>query len=78
MGAILPVDTTGAIGIGQRFAGAAGYLNVPNSAAGPLNFPEDGQYTLSAWVMTEVLDKDYHFIVSKGNEQYGIQINKSN
>ena len=78
MGAVLPFDTTGAIGLAQRFAGAAGYLTVPNSAAGPLNFPEDGQYTLSAWVMTETLDKDYHFIVSKGNEQYGLQINKSN
>ena len=78
MGAILPFDTAGYIGLAQRFDGAAGYLNVPNSAAGVLNFPEDGYYSLSAWVMTETLNNDFHFIVSKGNESYGLQINKSN
>jgi hypothetical protein len=78
MGAIAPFDTAGYIGTAQRFSGVAGYFIVPNSADGALNFPESGFYTVSAWVMTAALDKDFHIIVSKGNEQYGLQINKSN
>jgi Concanavalin A-like lectin/glucanases superfamily/Domain of unknown function (DUF2341) len=73
-----PFDTTGYIGKAQYFDGASGYLEMVNTAGGVLNFPEDGYYTISAWVYAEVLENDYQFIVSKGNEQYGLQINKSN
>jgi hypothetical protein len=78
LGATHPVDTAGYIGKAQYFDGASGYLEAANTAGSILNFPEDGIYTVSAWVCAEVLDYNYRFIVSKGNEQYGMQINKAN
>jgi Domain of unknown function (DUF2341). len=69
---------TGIAGNGQAFDGQSSYITISNSASGKLNFPENGIYTLSAWVYAGVLDNNYHFIVSKGNEQYGLQVDNSN
>jgi hypothetical protein len=73
-----PFDTTGYIGKAQYFDGVSGYLEMANTSVGKLDFPEDGYYTISAWVNADALINDYQFMVSKGNEQYGLQINKSN
>ncbi len=54
----------------------SGYIEIPNSAQGKIDFGENGTFTLSAWVKTEELDSLFHDIVSKGNFQYGLQINK--
>ena len=68
----------GMCGPSQRFDGKSNYIVISNTASGTLNFPEDGIYSVSAWVSAEVLDGDYHSIISKGNQQYGLQLSKDN
>jgi hypothetical protein len=70
--------TSGEIGGAQRFDGASNYIVLSNTANSKLNFPQHGNYSVSAWVYTESLDVDYHSIVSKSNQQYGLQLNKDN
>ena len=69
---------SGAIGGAQRFDGATNYIIMSNTANSKLDFPQNGRYTVSAWVYTEALDADYHSIISKSNQQYGLQLNKDN
>ncbi len=68
-------DVIGAIGFAQSLNGQNQYLRIPQSASGPLNFGEDGCYTISAWVRSDVLDDKFHSIVSKGDNQYQLQLN---
>jgi biopolymer transport protein ExbB len=68
----------GAIGLAQKFDGATGYIRFPNTAASGLNFPAKGHYTLSAWVYAQSLDSAFHQILSKGDQQYGLQIHNTN
>jgi hypothetical protein len=64
----------GSIGIGQDFQGDSSYIMMPGTAAGKLDFPENGVYSLSAWVYTDTLDSLYQTIISKGDEQYNLEI----
>ncbi|NLE02646.1 MAG: DUF2341 domain-containing protein [Fibrobacter sp.] len=68
----------GVIGHAQYFNGTSSYMVLPNTASGPLNFTEDSKYSIAAWVKPSLLDSSFHTIVSKGNYQYGMQINRSN
>jgi hypothetical protein len=43
---------------------------MPKTSNSKLNFPENGYYTVSAWVLLDTLDGKSHCIVSKGYEQY--------
>jgi hypothetical protein len=61
-------------GLAQRFDGASQYIVLSNTASSALNFAENGYYSISAWVYAEALDNDFHSIVSKGNQQYGLQL----
>ncbi|NLG15787.1 MAG: DUF2341 domain-containing protein [Fibrobacter sp.] len=63
------------IGKGLRFADSA-YIKIPNSAEGALSYPEEGTFTLSAWVYTDKIDTLYQEIISKSNFQYGLQMNR--
>lgn len=65
-----PAVAEGAIGDCRLFDGKSDFITMPNTAAGKLNFPESGQYTVSAWVLLDTLDGASHCIVSKGYEQY--------
>jgi Domain of unknown function (DUF2341). len=69
---------TGVIGIAQEFNGSTGYIAVPNTASSRLNFPENGAYTLSAWVYADSFDYGHHQILSKGDRQYGLQLHNNN
>jgi hypothetical protein len=69
---------SGMIGTAQRFNGNSSYVTMLNSAAGKLNFPENGDYTVSAWINANALDGRYHGIVYKSNFQYGLQIRPEN
>jgi len=40
------------------------------TAGSTLNFPENGYYTVSAWVYSDTLDDKWHLIVGKSNRQY--------
>jgi hypothetical protein len=64
----------GMCGLAQRFDGASQYIVLSNTASSALNFAENGYYSISAWVYAEALDNDFHSIVSKGNQQYGLQL----
>jgi hypothetical protein len=71
-------SASGAIGGAQMFDGATNYIVMSNTADGKLNFPQGGRYSVSAWVYDESLDGGYHCIVSKSNQQYGLQVNNQN
>ena len=71
-------DVSGATGKAQGFNGSSSYISVPNTAAGMLDFPENGSYGFSAWVYADTLDGQYHMILSKGDNQYGMQIHNIN
>ncbi|MBN1575649.1 MAG: DUF2341 domain-containing protein [Chitinispirillaceae bacterium] len=65
-----PPITEGLIGNCRSFDASGNYITMPNTGAGRLNFPQNGTYTVSAWVTTDTLDGLSHVIVSKGNVQY--------
>jgi hypothetical protein len=65
-----PQVAEGIIGNCRVFDGNRDFITMPNTANGKLNFPEGGNYTISAWVSLDTLDSASHCIVSKGYEQY--------
>jgi hypothetical protein len=65
-----PQTATGMIGNCRRFNGSADFITMPNTAGGKLNFPEDGNFTVSAWVFIDAFGDIPQLIVSKGYEQY--------
>lgn len=65
-----PVVTEGIIGNARHFNGVNSFITMPNTAKSKINFPRNGQYTVSAWVYVESPDSLSHVIVSKGNTQY--------
>jgi hypothetical protein len=67
-------SVAGIAGNARAFDGISSYITMPNTANGKLNFPEDGYYTVSAWVLADTLDNFSHLIVSKGYEQYYLRI----
>ena len=76
--ASIPVQ--GAIGIAREFDGVSNGIQMKGTASGRLNFPENGYYTVSAWVYSDTLDDKWHLIVGKSNGQYYLkqQINSRN
>ncbi len=69
---------TGRIGKARNFDGISNYITMPSTADSKLNFPENGIYTISAWVYIDTLDSRYQEIVSKSNQLYGLQVSESN
>jgi hypothetical protein len=65
-----PQVTGGAVGNCRLFDGVNDYITMPNTADGKLNFPENGRYTISVWVMADTLSDPPQTIVSKGRFQY--------
>jgi hypothetical protein len=64
----------GAIGYGRLFDGDSGFISMPNTASGKLNFSENDTFTLSAWVYADTLDNVYRTIATKGYQQYFLQL----
>ena len=54
----------------QDFDGKSSWIHIKGTANNTLNFPENGRYTVSAWVYSDTLDDKWHLIVGKSNEQY--------
>jgi len=73
---ITPVE--GIIGSAQRFNGLSGYIDMQGTASGPLNFPRNGTYAISAWANIDTLDGQYRTIVSKGDFQYNLEVVQDN
>jgi hypothetical protein len=70
----LVAGASGEIGQCQRFNGTSSFVTMPGTAASKLNFPEQGIYSVSAWVNTAMLDGQFHTFASKGDNQYNLQI----
>jgi hypothetical protein len=68
----------GAVGMAQMFDGKSSLIRVSGPGADKLNFPENGAFSVSAWVQTNVLDSVFHGVVYKSNEQYGLQMRPKN
>jgi hypothetical protein len=80
-----PEDTVGVIGRARRYgtnssgapsataANAGNSFQVPNSASGPLNFGENGTYTVSAWVNVNAVGTS-RSMLSKGDRQYFLEL----
>jgi hypothetical protein len=64
----------GAVGMAQEFNGISSLIRSSGSAVDKLNFPENGEYSVSAWVKTNAVDSLYYGIVYKSNFQYGLQL----
>lgn len=61
--------------IGNARAFDSSYITMPNTANSKLNFPENGDFSISAWVYVDMIgtvsnEYDCHVIVSKGFKQY--------
>jgi hypothetical protein len=69
-----PQVSEGLIGNCREFDGVTDYLTMPGTADSKLNFPENGNYTVSAWVFLDTLDTKEHAIVAKGGAQYFLMI----
>jgi hypothetical protein len=66
----LPATSNGIIGNCAMFNGQTDFITMQNTSNSKLNFPENGYYTVCAWVLLDTLDNESHCIVSKGFEQY--------
>jgi hypothetical protein len=64
----------GVIGNAQRFNGTSGFISLPGTAGSKLNFPQGGNFTLSAWVYTETLNNAAHYVISKSNNSYNLDL----
>lgn len=67
-------SSDGAIGNARAFDGDSSYITMPNTKTSKLNYPENGNYTVSAWVYAETLDNSHHTIMAKGFKQYFLQL----
>ncbi|MBN1759113.1 MAG: DUF2341 domain-containing protein [Chitinispirillaceae bacterium] len=65
-----PYQAEGIVGDSRIFNGTSSYITMPNTASSRLNLPQNGQYTISAWVFIDSTDTRSHVIASKGNSQY--------
>jgi hypothetical protein len=76
-----PVPTPGTIGMAYSFDGVSNAILLKNTASSTLNFPQNGFYSISAWVYADTLDftpSDSSYttdmtIVSKDNCQYALK-----
>ncbi|MCX7726358.1 MAG: DUF2341 domain-containing protein, partial [Chitinispirillaceae bacterium] len=70
----LPSMVEGIIGESRNFDGINDFIVMPNTANSKLNFPQDGFFTVSAWVNVDTFDYVYRTILTKGFEQYFLQL----
>ncbi len=64
----------GIIGKCRIYDGISSYFQMHGSASSTLNFPQNGNYSVSAWVRIDSLDTTNHVVMSKGNEQYFLKV----
>ncbi|MBN2037484.1 MAG: DUF2341 domain-containing protein [Chitinispirillaceae bacterium] len=76
MSAASAVD--GMIGNAKAFDGKSSYIHLIGTAQSRLSFPENGTYTLSAWVLASAIDSAAHYIISKSNRNYNLDLSGYN
>lgn len=72
-----PSIADGAVGRCCSFDGVNDFISMPNTAAGRLNFAQDGKFSVSAWVMADTLIDLQQTIISKDKYQYFLWIDSS-
>lgn len=65
-----PLVAQGVAGECRVFNGINNYFQINNTANSKLNFPENGNFTISVWVFVDSFDTLPHVIVAKGYEQF--------
>jgi biopolymer transport protein ExbB len=65
-----PSIADGAIGNCRKFDGKADYIAMPKTAAGKLDFPQSGKYSVSVWVTADTFTALQQTLVSKSKYQY--------
>ena len=65
-----PSISEGAIGYCRTFNGTSDFITMNNTAESKINFPQNGYYSVSAWVYLDTIDIKSRCILSKGYEQY--------
>jgi len=82
-----PIPAQGTIGMGYQFDGIDNSMSIKGTANSALNFPENGFYTLCAWVYADTLDyapatdsiyANDMTIISKDNCQYALKTRTNN
>ncbi|MBN1601342.1 MAG: DUF2341 domain-containing protein [Chitinispirillaceae bacterium] len=63
----------GIIGKALEFDGKSSYILILSTADSKINFPENGNYSVSLWANADSIDTIWHGIVSKGYQQYYLQ-----
>jgi hypothetical protein len=65
-----PPIAEGIIGDCREFDGNGDYITMPNTATGRIDFPQNGRYSVSAWVMADTFIDLQQTLVSKDKYQY--------
>jgi hypothetical protein len=73
-----PAQTPGVVGMCQEFNGTSNFIQMPGTASGKLNFPEQGSYSIGAWVYLDTLDATIEKIIEKHDLQYKLQKSQFN
>jgi hypothetical protein len=74
-----PAGAAGVIDGAMAFDGVSNHIQMNDTKSGKLNFPQDGFYTISAWVFVNELNNRQQMIVSKDNQrQYHLQLKLNN
>ncbi|MBN1601552.1 MAG: DUF2341 domain-containing protein [Chitinispirillaceae bacterium] len=68
-----PSPAEGVIGKCRNFNGISNFITMPNSATTRLSFPEQGDFSISAWVYQDTYDNKPSPVVGKGITQYCLQ-----
>jgi|GEM_PF-3013568 len=73
---VTPAPATGMVGAARQFTGTE-YFRATGSASGPLNFPYESNFTISAWI--NPVDLVAHgVIVSKHDLDYALKLDQNN
>jgi hypothetical protein len=72
-----PSIAEGIIGNCRVFDGNGTYITMPNTASGKLDFPQNGHFSVSAWVMADTFIDLQQTLVSKGKYQYFLWIDST-
>jgi hypothetical protein len=65
-----PSIAEGVIGNCRVFDGVGDYITMPNTTSGKLDFPQNGHYSVSAWVTADTFVELAQMVASKGKFQY--------
>lgn len=70
------MSSQGIIGSAQQLDGTD-FIEMVGTSSSSLNFAEQGNYSISAWVNIDSLSGEYQMIASKGDKQYNLQFRGS-